>query len=834
MKQYFEYWGKTSEKQSHPLVYHALDTAAVASAWLQNSQILKMLLTKNNPALMSIVLFFAGIHDLGKLDSRFQIKVPKFAPPDLKIKENIYFDKYFNHSEAGFVWFKDYIKENKICTIYEKWSEETFKHHGEIKKSDQARYKDFKMEDWIIDKDNNVRREFLEDLKNLFKINAFPDIQFFPEHALAGFISVCDWIASNENFFHFENKEIDLKQYFDERKKLAENTIEKMGLLSKSTGKKPVEIFSDYTFNEIQTFMSELEENPTLTIIEAPTGSGKTEAALIYAIKLINAGLAESIIFALPTQASANAMFERLEKIASKIFKDNGSLILAHGKAQFNKEYITHLKSKPKCNEDKDNLNSFNDALNWLTQSKKRVFLGQIGVCTIDQVLLSVLPIKHNFVRSLGISKSVLIVDEIHAYDTYMHGLLDEVLERQYKLKSPVILLSATMQTKRKVELLKKWNAQLEKGSEAYPLITSVTIREDGYSIIEKNIPSNNNKKTVKLSKIKTINMSITKEVLQQCIDCALQSGRVAIICNTVKEAQNTAKMLNELITDKSIAIKLFHSKYRFKDRLDIEVECLKKCGKNGKARKYILVATQVIEQSVDLDFDFMITQLCPADLLFQRLGRLHRHSNVRPKKYETAQCLIIIPENDSYGDSKFIYENVLALWKTEQLLINADKLEFPEAYRKWIEIVYEDDDSKAPEYIKKGYNDFYGKECCRKDLAKSLVKGEYNEFNDSEKKCNELTRDTDDQINLIPYYIKNGKKVFLDDTPIPEETDLEYNELLDLNSIYVREDWVKVLNIINGTAFVEMKKTEDNCWKSSNEKKQFRYSKYYGLEFIK
>ena len=222
----------------------------------------------------------------------------------------------------------------------------------------------------------------------------------------------------------------------------------------------------------MQLLAEALPKRRSLTIIEAPTGTGKTEAALTYAWKLVSAGLADSIIFALPTQATANAMFERLEKMAGVVFADSPNLLLAHGFAQFNEKF-TELKkrSRPADGEEQDGWVKCSE---WLSESRKRVFLGQIGVCTIDQVLISVLPVRHRFVRSFGVGRSVLIVDEVHAYDAYMYGLLEEVLRQQRASGSSAILLSATLPEAQKQKLFSAWGAESEEEKFApYPLISS-------------------------------------------------------------------------------------------------------------------------------------------------------------------------------------------------------------------------------------------------------------------------------------------------------------------------------------------------------------------------
>jgi CRISPR-associated endonuclease/helicase Cas3 len=202
-------------------------------------------------------------------------------------------------------------------------------------------------------------------------------------------------------------------------------------------------------------------------------GSGKTEAALAYASCLLAAGLAESVIFALPTQATANVMLARLEQVAGILFPEAANVVLAHGKRNYNPHFNT-LKQQAKHATAQGKESATVHCAEWLAQSRKRVFLGQVGVCTVDQVLLSVLPVKHAFVRSFGLGKSVLIVDEVHAYDSYMYGLLAEVLQRQREAGGSAILLSATLPYHQRQMLAQSWGGDVEQTTD-YPLITQIS-----------------------------------------------------------------------------------------------------------------------------------------------------------------------------------------------------------------------------------------------------------------------------------------------------------------------------------------------------------------------
>lgn len=195
---------------------------------------------------------------------------------------------------------------------------------------------------------------------------------------------------------------------------------------------------------------------------------------MAYAWCLLDKGLADSIIFALPTQATANAMLKRLETCAPLIFNDQTNLVLAHGKAAFNEDFW-HLKSSYRQRTEQGKEEARVQCAECLSSSRKRVFLGQIGVCTVDQVLISVLPVRHKFVRGFGLGKSILIVDEVHAYDSYMYGLLEEVLKQQHVAGGSALLFSATLPHHQREALSKTWGGSLScQEKSPYPLVTHV------------------------------------------------------------------------------------------------------------------------------------------------------------------------------------------------------------------------------------------------------------------------------------------------------------------------------------------------------------------------
>ena len=334
----------------------------------------------------------------------------------------------------------------------------------------------------------------------------------------------------------------------------------------------------------LQTIVDRLPLEAGLTIIEAPTGSGKTEAALAYAWRLINAGLADSIVFALPTQATANAMLGRLRRIAPLLFADHLNLLLAHGSARFNKEFAAIKHAALKGYEKED---GWVQCSEWLAESRKRVFLGQIGVCTVDQVLISVLPVKHRFVRGFGIGRSVLIVDEVHAYDAYMYGLLEEVLREQHEAGGSVLLLSATLPERQRQQLCDAWGAKLEKrGDETpYPLATWAgegTILP--FVLDPSQLPQNN---SVIVEPIRVPQIVPDENLIRRIVAAAEQRAQVAIVCNLVDVAQSLARHLRTMT---ALPVDLFHARYCFIHRREKELDAIARFGPKETALRGVLL----------------------------------------------------------------------------------------------------------------------------------------------------------------------------------------------------------------------------------------------------
>jgi CRISPR-associated endonuclease/helicase Cas3 len=857
-RSYFKYWGKTSKPKDngkeindapvryHLLVYHCLDVAAVASEWWNNSPSLRrqfcQLTGLSEEETKAWLLFFIAIHDLGKLAILFQLKSksawqlinPELAKITTKISES--YIKEYNHGFATVYWlYQDnetrfFVEDdedgmlgddNESWQAWFSWVSAVAGHHGIIP------------EDFCKDKlagMSGISNELLEEFKQdrLYLLQALEQLFLKPaglnlandppklteETMLAGFCSVCDWIGScsDEGAFEYQQqlpKDNNLLPYFTSRLSIAKTLLIDFGLIGAGINNNAnisALLEESYSPRPMQQLIAKLPIEIGITIIEATTGSGKTEAALLYAWMLLENNLADSIVFALPTQATANCMLERIEKIASKIFKNNINTVLAHGRAKHQQKFID-IKNATKPNTAQNEEEALVQCANWLAESKKRVFLGQIGICTIDQVLVSVLPIKHKFVRGFGVGRSVLIIDEVHAYDQYMYGLLEEVLQQQQQSYSSTILLSATLPEYQKQQLMNCWDKRYKNKKNIslkkipYPLINFCSNNQaKTFSLNNLDNPVTEKTTSVKIELQKSTNLFPDDELLDRIIDAATKGVRVAIVCNLVDVAQKVFAKLriraNTKLSDEQFI--LFHSRYTFNDRQKIESKVLEIFGKGSVRDKgYILVSTQVFECSIDADVDWMITQLCPVDLLFQRLGRLHRHYILRLLGFEKPLCTILIPQDIEYKSHELIYGSARILWRTQQLLETSNNIiNFPVAYREWIEAVYQQDNwGNEPDAIIKSHKEFIIEQEVQRCKARYMVLRKINAFTDTDSNVAVLTRDSEMSLTVVPKVINhNGSEVLLDGTLISSlqgKNNKSFKfEKLSLNSVTVPSYW--------------------------------------------
>ncbi len=485
-----------------------------------------------------------------------------------------------------------------------------------------------------------------------------PDLSAPAFMRLAGLTSFADWVGSSfEVADALDTLPIeDPAAYFAIAQLKARVQLRKIGWTKRAALQEqvqsPADLFSylpGFKPRQLQlqlaAALEKLAVAPTLILVEAPMGEGKTEAGLHAATWLQSKLGHRGLYVALPTQATGNAMYTRVTTFLHHAAAGRNitpDLQLLHGGTLLNKGYQAAIKRTR--NPDNDPSNIDENVMNVRAESwfsvRKRANLSEYGVGTVDQALLGVLGVPHQFVRLWGLGNRVVLLDEIHAYDTYTSRLIHALLGWLHALGSSVIVMSATLPTASRRELLRAWGAQDGQEVAAYPRLT---LAQDGAAYSE-HIAASRQQTPI------TVRALDAGAVAQKALELAVNGGCVAVIVNTVQRAQDVlrevrhkhAGRLRTMTTPGSagdLCAVLFHARYPADEREKRENAVLKYLGPQPYAdeqksladyrpRRLILIATQVAEQSLDFDADVMISDLAPMDLLLQRAGRLHRHAS--------------------------------------------------------------------------------------------------------------------------------------------------------------------------------------------------------------
>jgi CRISPR-associated endonuclease/helicase Cas3 len=755
-KQYYKYWGKVniskrSEDEYHLLVYHCLDVAAVGNVLLSLDPKRCIDISTQTglcPGVIRyMVVFTLMLHDLGKFSKSFQSLHPILYKNFFSsIKSRKYEER---HDTLGFlIWRGDPGSDSKsvlnilthenqsLARLLDIIIKTGFGHHGiPPKESGKGGSLYLWAKDYFDYGDWSAVKDFvLKCLEIMGKIPKLPtDIKPLKKllkgvsWQIAGLNIISDWIGSNTDYFPYCSNEIPLEEYWDQQAlPNAERALKKIRWRSASInnfqgiGKLFPFITEPTPLQELAANM-ELQKGPKLFILEDVTGAGKTEAAVIIASRIMNSGAAEGLYIGLPTMATANQMYQRMKDPYRKLYHDNQnpSLILSHGARHLSKDFTESLavqKQLPDISHGDENTGSAwcNE---WYADNRKKALLADVGVGTIDQALIGVLPARHQALRLLGLSRKILIVDEVHAYDQYTGHLLEVLVEAHARGGGSVILLSATIPLKKRTNLINAFRnglncddqnitKELENG---FPCLTQVSASGVESSRIES-----------RREVCRNVGVSFIHRYTE-AIDRICKKARggecVCWIRNTVKDARKTYQDLIKKGIPKS-KIDLFHSRFAMIDRLRIEEKSIRNFGRDSgpdERNGRILISTQVVEQSLDLDFDAMISDLAPIDLLIQRAGRLHRHVRNRygeVKKTPGATdergntiLYVFAPEFDENADSSWlsgefagtaaVYRDVGVLWRTQKIFFdNSGKKKgwaMPEDARKLIESVYGD-----------------------------------------------------------------------------------------------------------------------------------------------
>lgn len=548
---------------------------------------------------------------------------------------------------------------------------------------------------------------------------------------IAGLISVADWIGSNTDFFALAvpaaaevAAPIDLGDYAARARTNANIAIDRLGwrAIPKSTGPLSFQQMFKLSPRPLQSAAERLASgltDPGIAVIEAPMGEGKTEAALLLADQWGAATGARGSYIALPTQATSDQMFRRVRSALARRYPGETIVLqLLHGHAALSAEFEElrrngdRLFAASDVNADEAANAGTVVAGTWFT-ARKRGLLAPYGVGTVDQALMAALSTRHVFVRLFGLAGRVVVLDEVHAYDTYMSTLMERLVEWLGALGSCVIVLSATLPNAKRSALLSAYArgaglAEPVPLNDEYPRMAWVSKSNSGSVPLET---SDACRRTLGVEWVHPdSDGAMADEELDALAHSLAKGGCAAVVCSTVARAQAAFRRLTDrlpgLASDGLPIVQLLHARFPFEERAAREAQVLCRYGQGeGTVRpdRGLLVATQVIEQSLDLDFDAMWSDFAPIDLLLQRSGRLHRHranDPGRPAAAREAVIHIVAPLSFESGAPVFdagtqaVYDDPHVRLRTWLALSDRVAIRVPDEIGRLVEDAYADRDA--------------------------------------------------------------------------------------------------------------------------------------------
>ena len=653
-------WGKTDPESGSwlSLVRHLEDAAAVAGVLWDEflpravQELIAEAIDGSADEARALACWLAGVHDVGKASPEFAWKAAVTFPSLLDAMGQAGLETHAMHSVLGH-WTVGQLSLSDWLvarTGASQRSADSFAcivggHHGRNPASSELETaRDLPdavgKGPWA-----EVRREILDAMAQLTGADAHlhrwlsRPLPLQAQTALTGFVIMADWLASDSTLFPYGNDtpapqraaraaaSLDLPFPWEP----PAGDVDALALL-----RKRFPALSEAQLRPIQSSMVEAARvtEPGLMIVEAPMGGGKTEAALLAAEILASRFGQGGIFLGLPTMATANPLFERtLDWLKTCLGPDNASIALAHSKAGLNDRYADVMRktlwSGQVYNEDEPDRGRA--VVNAWLRGRKRAGLASFVVGTVDQGLFGALKAKHLALRHLGLLGKVVIIDEVHSADAYMRVYLNGLLAWLGLYHTPVILMSATLPPDQRDEYVRSYalgrrdrSVPATDRSDAYPRLTIY----DG-SLTTLDVSGTEDSRNLTVERI-TDETEATRGLLQHLL---ADGGCAGVVCNTVRRAQ---ELFQALQADFPGEIELHHSRFLAPERAARAASLVRRLGRDGIERPHrlVVIGTQVLEQSLDIDFDVLVSDLAPIDLVLQRAGRLHRHERgSRPRR---------------------------------------------------------------------------------------------------------------------------------------------------------------------------------------------------------
>ena len=741
--QQFSAWGKLSRDNAgqlsgvHPLLDHMTDVAACFLALAECSAVRRSLENTAGRALDAVdlqrlaVLVF--LHDVGKANAGFQAKRWVAASQPVPLG----WPAPAGHTHEALCIFSD----EKLLTQLpvdemDAWGSAclslwraSISHHGRpVEESNQVDTKIWRPvinAGQVVYDPHATLRAMGQCLKDWFGSafevgSALPDSPQFA-HLFAGLVQLADWLGSDTYFFPFTQPGEERNQWVWQR---AREAVQSLGL-DATVWREALPCLPDFSkvFRDsasrplrphpIQAKMAEPGLGPLL-ILESETGSGKTEAAFWRFAQLFQTGQVDGLYFALPTRVAATQLYNRSLQFAANLWQGTGQepplvvRALAGYESADGQTIAAKLPNFEVLWADKPDEEKAHKR--WAAESSKRYLAAPLAVGTIDQALLGALQVRHAHMRHSLLARSLLVVDEVHASDAYMAALLAHLLKAHLNAGGHALLLSATLGSSARHRYQRLIAPSLPMPTLAQAIAMPYPALSDGAST--QALPDSGRSKRV-YWQVKDW-MDSPEAIADLAIEAAAQGAKVLVIRNTVPTALATFRAIENLAQQNGLQEVLFnlngiatvhHSRYSREDRPKLDAAVEQQIGKHrGRPRQAcIVVGTQTLEQSLDIDADLLITDLCPMDVLLQRVGRLHRHDRTpeeRPEGYQQAQAVVLVPagqrldeclKKSRHGLGRFhngggIYMDLRILEATRRLISDAESHLIPQDNRELVE----------------------------------------------------------------------------------------------------------------------------------------------------
>ena len=740
------FWAKSEPRDGYPkrihlLEHHLADVGACFEALLTQPSIRRNLARSGgldflDDATAARLALFAALHDIGKVSAGFQTQIwrdadfpnrrrltqitrghyrelaPVMLGQNPETTERFFgnLDWWWNATES---W--DDCGGETVCALFIA----ALSHHGRPLQLEGELEHNTRLWTAIGGLDPFAQLRRIGELARQWFPKAWdpggqplPSKQEFQHHFL-GLCTLADWVGSNKHWFPFCDEPRD--DYMEQARQRARHAVRAVGL---DVGSQREEFKGAPHFtglfphidtpNAIQQAAADTPLDEPLVIIESETGSGKTEAALWRFARMYEKDLVDGLYFALPTRAAAVQLHRRVRDFVANLFPENDCPLVVLAVPGY----------RPDLDAERIALGEYNshaaghhedDNKPWAAENSKRYLAAQIAVGTVDQAMMAALKVRHSHMRAACLSRNLLVVDEVHASDAYMSGIIRSLLDTHLNAGGYAMLMSATLGSSARRQWLsdsKRFNPD-----DAPPLGDAIAAHypaisvkaEDGEKVAAAG--ENHQDKSVGIKAQPLIHDF--KQVAELALQAARAGAKALVIRNTVSNAVATQEALEQaagtergLLFSAGQTVTLHHSRYAPDDRRLMDREVESRLGRNREQGGLIVVGTQTLEQSLDIDADLLITDLCPVDVLLQRIGRLHRHQrNDRPAGYGMPSCIVLTPGGEDLspllqggpnrtglGPHGYVYKDLRVLEATRQLIGEYPQWDIPRMNRLLVE----------------------------------------------------------------------------------------------------------------------------------------------------